>query len=182
MTSQPLQVEGWQVVLVTTTDGSGTDSVVYWAFVCMCVCVCLHDSVLECRTVSDVKVRQIPPKPLKDTARRMRGDNTVGTREEQHGWVSNWVSVAVFGKQRLCFKYFKHNCDFQVLQLNGVKLKSTNFPQFSKDEILQQLNVLLFVFICALSRMVIISFTWSCTLHLVRWSDSMTHFATNLYL
>lgn len=29
MTSQPLQVEGWQVVLVTTTDGSGTDSVVH---------------------------------------------------------------------------------------------------------------------------------------------------------
>lgn len=30
-------------------------------------------------TVSEVKVRQIPPKPLKETARNMRADSTDGT-------------------------------------------------------------------------------------------------------
>lgn len=30
-------------------------------------------------TVSEVKVRQIPPKPLKETARNMRADSTDGS-------------------------------------------------------------------------------------------------------
>lgn len=36
----------------------------------MCVCACL--------TVREVKVRQIPPKPLKETAMKMRAESTGG--------------------------------------------------------------------------------------------------------
>ena len=41
---------------------------------CVYAYACVFDAHL---TVSEVKVRQIPPKPLKDTARKMMGDSTV---------------------------------------------------------------------------------------------------------
>lgn len=41
------------------------------------VCICVSAN----RTVSEVKVRQIPPKPLKETARKMRPDNTDETNK-----------------------------------------------------------------------------------------------------
>lgn len=48
----------------------------------MFVHVHVHVQVCGNRTVSEVKVRQIPPKPLKETAGKMRADNTDGTNEE----------------------------------------------------------------------------------------------------
>lgn len=42
--------------------------------VSVCVCLCMSKK----HTVSEVKVRQIPPKPLKETARKMRTDSTDG--------------------------------------------------------------------------------------------------------
>jgi len=35
-----------------------------------------------CLTVSDVKVRQIPPNPFMETARNMRADNTEGKQKQ----------------------------------------------------------------------------------------------------
>lgn len=47
--------------------------IITYSYVCVNVwaCACLFGP-----TVNEVKVRHIPPKPLKETAIKMRGDNT----------------------------------------------------------------------------------------------------------
>ena len=46
--------------------------------------------------MSEVKVRQIPPKPLKETAKKMRTDNTDGTNEKYHKLQHNFIWKFLF--------------------------------------------------------------------------------------
>lgn len=52
--------------------------ITYYSGVCVNVWICA--SVFG-PTVNEVKVRHIPPKPLKETAIKMRGDNTEMQRD-----------------------------------------------------------------------------------------------------